>query len=372
MLKSHTLVPEQSFTEIGYELRPAVAPDGTVAEGLHNAWIVLDNPAQFNSYTTDAVKEVILAFRQASMDRRVVAVVFTAVGERAFCTGGNTKEYAEYYAGNPQEYKQYMRLFNDMIDAILRCDKPVINRVNGMRIAGGQEIGMACDFSVAADTAVFGQAGPRHGSAPDGGSTDFLPLYVGFGRAMESGVLCDMWSAHRAHFIGLINEVEPVLKLDGAWIPNPLVVTDRFLDPFGRLIYGDFHTGEAAAEARRTLARTETDLSGLDAAVDRLCTRLLMLMPDCTTKTINSLRKHKQRHWDLNAITNREWLGLNMMTEGKVGFRAFNEGPKGNREVDFVKLRQMLAEGHPWNEELERAVSPQYRTAAESVPAAGV
>lgn len=231
---------------------------------------------------------------------------------------------------------------------------------------------MACDFSVAADTAVFGQAGPRHGSAPDGGSTDFLPLYVGFGRAMESGVLCDMWSAHRAHFIGLINEVEPVLKLDGEWIPNPLVVTDRFLDPFGRLIYGDFQTGEAAAEARRTLARTETDLSRLDAAVDRLCTRLLMLMPDCTTKTINSLRKHKQRHWDLNAITNREWLGLNMMTEGKVGFQAFNDGPKGNREVDFVKLRQLLAEGHPWNEELERAVSPQYRTAAESVPAAGV
>jgi len=372
MLKSHTLVPEQSFTEIGYELRPTRDPNGKVAEGLHNAWIILDNPAQFNSYTTDAVKEVILAFRQASMDRRVVAVVFTAVGERAFCTGGNTKEYAEYYAGNPQEYKQYMRLFNDMIDAILRCDKPVINRVNGMRIAGGQEIGMACDFSVAADTAVFGQAGPRHGSAPDGGSTDFLPLYVGFGRAMESGVLCDMWSAHRAHFIGLINEVEPVLKLDGEWIPNPLVVTDRFLDPFGRLIYGDFQTGEAAAEARRTLARTETDLSRLDAAVDRLCTRLLMLMPDCTTKTINSLRKHKQRHWDLNAITNREWLGLNMMTEGKVGFQAFNDGPKGNREVDFVKLRQLLAEGHPWNEELERAVSPQYRTAAESVPAAGV
>ena len=81
------------------------------------------------------------------MDRRVVAVVFTATGDKAFCTGGNTREYAEYYAGNPQEYKQYMRLFNDMIDSILRCDKPVINRVNGMRVAGGQEIGMACDFS---------------------------------------------------------------------------------------------------------------------------------------------------------------------------------------------------------------------------------
>ena len=180
MLKSHTLVPDREFEHIRYELRPALAPTGLPVDGLFNAWIILDNPAQLNSYTTEAVKEVILAFRQASMDRRVVACVFTATGDKAFCTGGNTKEYAEYYSGNPQEYKQYMRLFNDMIDAILRCDKPVINRVNGMRIAGGQEIGMACDFTIAADTATFGQAGPRHGSAPDGGSTDFLPLYVGF------------------------------------------------------------------------------------------------------------------------------------------------------------------------------------------------
>jgi 6-oxo-cyclohex-1-ene-carbonyl-CoA hydrolase len=94
-----------------------------------------------------------------------------------------------------------------------------------------------------------------------------------------------------------------------------------------------------------------------------------MLMPDCTSKTINSLRKHKQKHWDLNAITNREWLALNMMTEGKAGFRAFNEGPRGQREVDFIKLRQLLAEGHPWDDELVRAISPQYRN--ETVPAAG-
>ncbi|MGD2135616.1 MAG: enoyl-CoA hydratase-related protein, partial [Gemmatimonadales bacterium] len=171
MLKSHTLVDGYEYEDILYELKPVKDPSGNDVAGLHNAWIVLNNPSQLNSYTTGTVKEVILAFRQASMDRSVVSVVFTAVGDKAFCTGGNTKEYAEYYAGNPQEYKQYMRLFNDMIDAILRCDKPVVNRVNGMRIAGGQEIGMACDFSIAADTARFGQAGPKHGSAPDGGST---------------------------------------------------------------------------------------------------------------------------------------------------------------------------------------------------------
>jgi 6-oxo-cyclohex-1-ene-carbonyl-CoA hydrolase len=295
------------------------------------------------------------------MDRSVVCVVFTAVGDQAFCTGGNTREYAEYYAGNPQEYKQYMRLFNDMIDAILRCDKPVVNRVNGMRVGGGQEIGMACDFSIAADTARFGQAGPRHGSAPDGGSTDFLPLYVGFSSAMESGVLCEMWSAHKALRLGLLNQVVPVLTLDGRWIPNPMVVLDRYADEFGAIVFGEFKTGAAREEAKSVLARAATDLSKLDEAVEALCTRILMLMPDCTSKTVNSLRKHKQWHWDNTSVTNREWLSLNMMTEARAGFRAFNEGPKGRREVDFIRMRQLLAQGHPWDDDLLRAISPQFQ-----------
>jgi 6-oxo-cyclohex-1-ene-carbonyl-CoA hydrolase len=95
MLKSHTLVPEVDCENIRYELRPALDPSGDMVEGLFNAWIILDNPSQYNSYTTETVKEVILAFRQASMDRSVVCCVFTAVGDKAFCTGGNTKEYAE-------------------------------------------------------------------------------------------------------------------------------------------------------------------------------------------------------------------------------------------------------------------------------------
>ena len=362
-MKSHTLVDGHDYRLIRYDLKPARDAAGRGVQGLFNAWIALDNPAQLNSYTTDTVKELILAFRQASMDRSVVAVVFTATGDKAFCTGGNTKEYAEYYAGNPQEYKQYMRLFNDMIDAILRCDKPVVNRVNGLRLAGGQEIGMACDFTIAADTARFGQAGPKHGSAPDGGSTDFLPLYVGFTRAVESGVLCETWSAHKALFLGLVNAVVPVLKLDGRWISNPLVVTDRFTDEFGAIVYGDFRTGAEADAAKAVLAKAVTDLSRLDEAVEALCTKLLYLMPDCTAKTLTSLRKHKTWHWDNTSTTNREWLALNMMTEARAGFRAFNEGPKGRREVDFIRLRQLLAEGHPWDDELVRAISPQYQAA---------
>lgn len=217
---------------------------------------------------------------------------------------------------------------------------------------------MACDFSIAVDTARFGQAGPKHGSAPDGGSTDFLPLYVGFGHAMESAVLCEAWSAHKASWLGLVNEVVPALRKDGRWVPNPFVVTDRVADEWGKVVYGDYKTGAAAAEAKALFAQCTSDLSALDEAVERMCTKLLMLMPDCVSKTVNSVRKHKQAHWDVHSITNREWLALNMMTEGRAGFRAFNEGPKEQREVDFIKLRQLLAAGHPWNEELMRAIAP--------------
>ncbi len=355
---SHDLV-EVDFKEILYELRPCLDQKGQPVDGLHNAWISLNNPKQYNSYTTAAVKEVILAFRKASNDRSVVAVVFTAVGDKAFCTGGNTKEYAEYYSGRPLEYKQYMRLFNDMITTILMCDKPVICRVNGMRVAGGQEIGMACDFAIASDLAVFGQAGPRHGSAPDGGSTDFLHLFVGIERAMQSCTLCDMWSAYEAKNYGLITEAVPVLKVNGKFVRNPLVITDRWLDDSGAMVYGKARSGDDRKAAKETLAAGTVDLTPLDDKVNELCTKFLYLMPDCINKTLNSLRKKKLEHWDRNQQSNRDWLGLNMMTEGKAGFRAFNEGPKGNRVVDFIKLRQMLSEGHPWDDELLNAILPK-------------
>lgn len=363
MLVNHNLV-EATYNEILFEKRPCKDKAGNEVEGLYNAWIWLNNPRQYNSYTTQAVKEIILAFREASNDRSVNAVVFTGAGNKAFCTGGNTKEYAEYYAGNPQEYKQYMRLFNDMVSAILMCDKPVICRANGMRIGGGQEIGMACDFTIAQDLARFGQAGPKHGSAPDGGSTDFLHLFVGIELAMFSCTVCDPWSAHEAMRYGLLTEIAPALKVDGKFIPNPLVTTDRWVDEkTGGIIYGKSKKGEHLAKAKEMLKDGEIDLSLLDEAVEKMCTKLMNTFPNCLSKTINSIRKKKLEHWDRNKESNRDWLALNMMTEAKAGFRAFNVGPKGNREVDFVKLRLMLAEGGEWNEDMHKAISPQFKKA---------
>ena len=228
--KDHDLVGESiraaASQGVRYEKRPANGDDGKTVAGLYSTPGSRSTiRAQFNSYTTEMVKAVILAFRAASAARDVVAVVFTGAGDKAFCTGGNTKEYAEYYAGNPQEYAAYMRLFNDMVSAILACDKPVICRVNGMRIGGGQEIGMACDFTVAQDLARFGQAGPKHGSAPIGGATDFLPVIIGAERAMAACVLCEPFSAHKAYLLGMITDIVPALKVDGKFVANPPVET---------------------------------------------------------------------------------------------------------------------------------------------------
>jgi 6-oxocyclohex-1-ene-carbonyl-CoA hydrolase len=359
-LKNHNLVC-YSYKEIIVEKKPCLDKDGNEIDGLYNKWICLNNPKQFNSYTTGMVKEVILAFREASNDRDVIAVVFTGVGDKAFCTGGNTKEYAEYYAGNPPEYKQYMRLFNDMVSNILMCDKPVICRVNGMRIGGGQEIGMACDYSIAQDMAKFGQAGPKHGSVPDGGSTDFLHLFAGVERAMFSCTACDPWSAHEAMMYGLLTQIVPSNKLNGKFIPNPLVYTDKWLDEYGNIIYGKVKRGEDYAKGKETLKQCESSLELLDDAVNALCTRLLYTFPNCLTKTLQSIRKKKLEHWDMNKENSREWLGLNMMTEAKAGFQAFNDGPKDNREVDFIMLRKFLAEGRQWGDDMIKEISPQYK-----------
>ena len=351
-LKDHDLIVERRHAGVRVEPRPLRSPEGDEVPGLHVVWITLDNPAQHNSYTTEMIKGVIAGMRRASNDRAAVAVVLTGAGDKAFCTGGNTAEYAEYYAGRPEEYRQYMRLFNDMVSSILASDKPVICRVNGMRIGGGQEIGMACDFSIAGDHARFGQAGPIHGSAPDGGSTDFLPLFVGIEAAMESCTLCQPWSAHKALRLGLLSRVVPALSIGGQWVANPLVITERWLDEQGNLVYGERRTGDEAAAAKQRVARGTLDLSRLDREVEAFAYALAQTMPGCLTKTLESLRKHKLEHWDRNRESNRAWLGLNMMTEGRAGFRAFHEGTKQCREADFLLLRRRLAEGRVWDEAL--------------------
>jgi len=362
-IKDHDLWSDEYFSRdppsIIYELKPIVDNEGKKVKGLNTAWIMLNNPNQYNSYTTNMVKGVIAGFHKASMDRSVVAAIFTAVGDKAFCTGGNTKEYAEYYSGRPNEYGLYMDLFNGMVDSILNCKKPTICRVNGMRVAGGQEIGMACDIAVSSDTAIFGQAGPRHGSAPDGGSSDFLPWYLGIEDAMWNCISCELWSAYKMRRVGLVSKVTPVLKKDDKFIRNPTVITDRYVKD-GEIVYGEFLKGEEFKKAREIMKSTPTDFQLLDKEVNDIVWTYTNLMPGCLIKSIDGIRLKKKFFWDQTKLANRHWLSANMATEAFLGFHAFNNRKTTGKDViDFIKFRQLLAEGHMFDEKLKEAVLPK-------------
>jgi 6-oxo-cyclohex-1-ene-carbonyl-CoA hydrolase len=368
----HNLVPGMDHPNIRVDKRPARRGDGRAARGLYNAWVTLDNPGQLNALSMEMMKAATLALRAASNASDVVAIVLTGAGDRSFCPGGNIDELGGHYAANPQEFRKYMRLFMDLVTTILTVDKPTICRVNGLRLGGGQEIGMACDFSLAQDMARFGQAGPKHGSAPIAGATDFLPVLIGAERAMEAGVLCQPFSAHKAYHFGMLTDIVPALKVDGAFVANPLVETQRMVDGWGRFVFGEPKTGDDLTRGKALLARGEMDLSLLDQRVEALSATLIETLPECTLKTIEELRKPKLNAWNANKESSRAWMALNIVTEGQAGFRAFREGDREvGREIDFVALRQALAKGAPWSDELVESLMPKARAKARAKAKAG-
>ncbi len=363
-LKDHNLFGEQFHgTEAPctiYEKKPLLDPQGNVVEGLYTAWITLNNPAQFNSYTTQMVKGVISGFHRASVDKSIVAAIFTGVGDRAFCTGGNTKEYAEYYTRRPKDYADYIYLFGTMVDGILNCRVPTFCRVNGMRIAGGQEIGQACDMNISADTATFGQAGTRVGSSPDGGSTDFLHWNLSMENAMWNCISNVPWSAYKMERLGLIGKALPVKKdKDGNWVRDPRVITDKYVDN-GEIVYGEMKTGAALKEASDYMKTLTTDFTLLDNHINGMVWTLANTFPMCLMKAVETVRLKKKFFWDTTKVHASYWLGANMNGDAWMGFNAFNNADKtGSSVIDHIELRRQIAKGHIYGEELAEMVLPK-------------
>ncbi|MBZ0186770.1 MAG: enoyl-CoA hydratase/isomerase family protein, partial [Candidatus Obscuribacterales bacterium] len=128
------------------------------------ATITINRPHNYNAYSTPALIELRAAFEDASFDDKVGVIVFTGAGHTAFCTGGDVKEYEREYTRSPRDYWKYMGLFSAYIESIMKTGKPVIARLNGMAVGGGNESQLACDLAIMAEHSYIGQVGTSVGS----------------------------------------------------------------------------------------------------------------------------------------------------------------------------------------------------------------
>jgi 2-ketocyclohexanecarboxyl-CoA hydrolase len=176
------------------------------------AWITINRPKVYNAFRGRTVEELILAFQQAANDKNVACVVLTGAGDRAFCTGGDQSAHEGNYDG-----RGVVGLPIDELQDIIRdIPKPVIARVNGFAIGGGNVLATLCDLTIAADTAQFGQVGPKVGSFDAGWGTSFLARHVGDKRAREIWFINERYTAKEALEMGLVNKVVPMADLDAA------------------------------------------------------------------------------------------------------------------------------------------------------------
>ncbi len=256
------------------------------------ARITINRPEVYNSYSTNTLRELAAAFDDASSDDGVGVIVLTGAGEKAFCTGGDVKEYATVYTQKPRDYFKYMGLFSRYIESILRSGKVTIARINGMAVGGGNESQLACDLAVMADDTYIAQVGTSVGSVACGGATQWLSLHVGDRRAREMLFLNPRIPAKQALDWGLVNRVVP---------------RDR-----------------------------------LDAEVAAMAGQLLDKFPECTRYTKQQLNYWKETAWFSTVGHARDWLSLHFTSlEPYEGMRAFVE----KRKADYRGLRETAASG---------------------------
>lgn len=206
------------FTDVTYE----------VDNGL--AWITINRPDRYNSFRAQTVDELVKSFKAAWASDEVGAIVLTGTGEKAFCTGGDQKQRMETGDYGPSD----SGLFEvDALHRVIRdVPKPTIAAVNGFAIGGGHVLHLLCDLSIAADTARFGQNGPRVGSFDAGFGTGYLARVIGEKRAREIWFLCRQYSAEQALDWGLVNKVVPADQLRAevrAWADEILLLSPTSL-----------------------------------------------------------------------------------------------------------------------------------------------
>lgn len=286
------------------------------------ARVTLNRPEAFNAYTTHTLREVTRAVQDATVDDQVGVIVLTGSGSRAFCTGGDVKEYASRFVRRPHDYWKYMAIFRETVESLLRCGKPTVARLNGIAVGGGNELQLACDLSVAASHIYLGQVGVGVGSVAAGGATQWLPLLVGDRRARTMLLLNERVPAAEALDWGLVSAVAPSILRDGEWVARP--------------------SPEEIAWAQKGERGFRIDLKALDAEVERLSRRLLGMFPECLRYTKAQTNLWKEWAWNQSVGQAQEWLALHFATaEPFEGMNAFVD----KRPARVAELREKIGRG---------------------------
>lgn len=254
------------------------------------ATVRIDRPEVFNALDRATLEGLRDSFHRASADHGVGVVVLTGTGERAFCTGADLDEQKSFIS-RPNDYWDWMSRFIEAIEAIKDCAKPVVARLNGMVVGGGNELNIACDLAVAADDVVLRHVGPSRGSLPSGGATQWMSLLVGDRRAREIMLLNRPVSAQQALEWGWVNRIVPRAELD-----------------------------EAVAD---------------------YCRELMTKMPEIVRATRAQLNLWKNLSWGMSIHMAREWLTVHAASaEVAEGLASFHE----KRPPDYENLRRKIEE----------------------------
>jgi naphthoate synthase len=236
------------FTDIRYELS---------GDGI--AKISINRPERRNAFRPETIDELMDAFVRAHRDPGVGVIVFTGIGEQAFCSGGDQKVRGDdggYHDAATQT--PHLNVL-DLQMQIRRLPKPVVAMVAGYAIGGGHVLHLVCDLTIAADNARFGQTGPRVGSFDAGLGCGIMARTIGMKRAKEIWLLCRQYDAQTALAWGLVNAVVPLAKLEEetvAWCREMLKLSPTAL----RMIKAGFNADTDGLAGIQELAGQATGL----------------------------------------------------------------------------------------------------------------
>jgi 2-(1,2-epoxy-1,2-dihydrophenyl)acetyl-CoA isomerase len=179
--------------------------------------LTIDRPEAGNSLDELTRLSMVGALRRADADISVRAVVLTASGDKAFCSGADLRVASATFPrpeGTPENVQGDMaRLvatgWQVLFTSLMDCEKPVIAAVNGVAAGGGMQLVLACDLVFMASTARLAPAFIRRGLVPDAGGAYMTTRLIGPQRAKQVYMLGDDISADEAVRMGLANFVVP-------------------------------------------------------------------------------------------------------------------------------------------------------------------